>query len=27
LTDCTKSRRIDLLDGLRASLCTSMDGF
>jgi hypothetical protein len=28
LTDCTRSRRrIDLLDGLRASLCTSMDGF
>jgi hypothetical protein len=28
LTDCTRSRRrIELLDGLRASLCTSMDGF
>lgn len=28
LTDATRSRRrIELLDGLRASLCTSMDGF
>jgi len=28
LTDCTRSqRRIELLDGLRASLCNSMDGF
>ena len=28
LTDATRSRkRLDLLDGLRASLCTSMDGF
>ena len=28
LTDGTRSRRrIDLLDGLRASLCTSIDGF
>jgi hypothetical protein len=28
LTDATRSRRrIDVLDGLRMSLCTSMDGF
>jgi hypothetical protein len=28
LTDATRSRRrVELLDGLRASLCTSMDGF